>query len=136
MTEAGILHQMQKENPGKVLIPAPGHPCEGPKGVQEMKITPCVVSIIGTFAVLLLLGFSINVLTLFGLVLAIGIVVDDAIVVVENIHRHIQLRWGKAKQATIYAVDFAEVRLPVRDEDYDCFETAGAGSGGTAFSQR
>ncbi len=47
------------------------------------------VSIIGTFAVLLLLGYSINVLTLFGLVLAIGIVVDDAIVVVENVERHI-----------------------------------------------
>ncbi len=52
------------------------------------------VSIIGTFAVLLLLGFSINVLTLFGLVLAIGIVVDDAIVVVENVERHIEM--GKA----------------------------------------
>ena len=49
------------------------------------------VSIIGTFAVLLLLGFSINVLTLFGLVLSIGIVVDDAIVVVENVERHIEL---------------------------------------------
>lgn len=49
------------------------------------------VSIIGTFAVLLLLGFSINVLTLFGLVLAIGIVVDDAIVVVENVERHIEM---------------------------------------------
>ena len=48
------------------------------------------VSIIGTFAVLWLLGFSINVLTLFGLVLAIGIVVDDAIVVVENVERHIE----------------------------------------------
>jgi hydrophobe/amphiphile efflux-1 (HAE1) family protein len=47
------------------------------------------VSIVGTFAVLLLLGYSINVLTLFGLVLAIGIVVDDAIVVVENVERHI-----------------------------------------------
>ncbi len=47
------------------------------------------VSIIGTFAVLWLLGFSINVLNLFGLVLAIGIVVDDAIVVVENVERHI-----------------------------------------------
>ena len=52
------------------------------------------VSIIGAFAVLLLLGFSINVLTLFGLVLAIGIVVDDAIVVVENVERHIEM--GKA----------------------------------------
>jgi multidrug efflux pump len=48
------------------------------------------VSIVGTFAVLLLLGFSINTLTLFGLVLAIGIVVDDAIVVVENVERNIQ----------------------------------------------
>ncbi|MGH8134903.1 MAG: efflux RND transporter permease subunit, partial [Steroidobacteraceae bacterium] len=48
------------------------------------------VSIFGTFAVLWLLGFSINVLTLFGLVLAIGIVVDDAIVVVENVERHIE----------------------------------------------
>jgi hydrophobe/amphiphile efflux-1 (HAE1) family protein len=47
------------------------------------------VSVIGTFAVLWLLGFSINVLTLFGLVLAIGIVVDDAIVVVENVERNI-----------------------------------------------
>lgn len=49
------------------------------------------VSVVGTFAVLYLLGFSINTLTLFGLVLAIGIVVDDAIVVVENVERHIEL---------------------------------------------
>ena len=48
------------------------------------------VSIIGTFAVLQMLGFSINTLTLFGLVLAIGIVVDDAIVVVENVERNIE----------------------------------------------
>ena len=48
------------------------------------------VSIVGSFAVLHLLGFSINTLTLFGLVLAIGIVVDDAIVVVENVERNIE----------------------------------------------
>jgi multidrug efflux pump len=48
------------------------------------------VSIVGTFGVLYLLGFSINALTLFGLVLAIGIVVDDAIVVVENVERNIE----------------------------------------------
>jgi multidrug efflux pump len=48
------------------------------------------ISIVGTFAVLLLLGFTINTLTLFGLVLAIGIVVDDAIVVVENVERSIE----------------------------------------------
>ena len=48
------------------------------------------VSVIGTFGVLWILGFSINVLTLFGLVLAIGIVVDDAIVVVENVERNIE----------------------------------------------
>ncbi|MBU0949918.1 MAG: efflux RND transporter permease subunit [Gammaproteobacteria bacterium] len=49
------------------------------------------VSLIGTFAVMHMLGFSLNALSLFGLVLAIGIVVDDAIVVVENVERNIGL---------------------------------------------
>jgi len=47
------------------------------------------VSLVGTFAVMLVLGYSLNLLTLFGLILAIGIVVDDAIVVVENVERNI-----------------------------------------------
>jgi multidrug efflux pump len=49
------------------------------------------VSLVGTFAVMLGMGFSLNTLSLFGLVLSIGIVVDDAIVVVENVERHIEL---------------------------------------------
>ena len=48
------------------------------------------VSLVGAFAIMLLLGFSINTLTLLALVLAIGLVVDDAIVVLENIYRHIE----------------------------------------------
>jgi multidrug efflux pump len=68
------------------------------------------VSIVGTFALLLLFGFSINALTLFGLVLAIGIVVDDAIVVVENVERNIEL--GHApKEATYIAMK--EVSGPI-----------------------
>src|SRR5208337_2126317 len=52
--------------------------------------TTIPVSIIGTFALMYLLGFSINMITLFGLILAIGIVVDDAIVVVENVDRNMR----------------------------------------------
>ena len=48
------------------------------------------VSLIGTFAFVKLLGFSVNTLTLFGITLATGLVVDDAIVVIENIERHVQ----------------------------------------------
>ncbi|MEL6301612.1 MAG: multidrug efflux RND transporter permease subunit [Pseudomonadota bacterium] len=68
------------------------------------------VSVIGTFAVLLLLGFTINVLTLFGLVVAIGIVVDDAIVVVENVERHIEM--GKSPRDAAHAA-MSEVSGPI-----------------------
>ncbi len=69
------------------------------------------VSLVGTFAVMSVLGFSINTLTLFGLVLAIGIVVDDAIVVVENVARNIDESGLPAKEATIKAME--EVTGPV-----------------------
>ena len=59
------------------------------------------VSLIGTFFFLQLFGFSLNVLTMFALVLAIGIVVDDAIVVVEAIHHKMQSTGMKAKEATL-----------------------------------
>jgi HAE1 family hydrophobic/amphiphilic exporter-1 len=62
------------------------------------------VSLIGTFAFIKLLGFSINTLTLFGIVLATGIVVDDAIVVIENIQRHIHEYGRSAKQAASEAM--------------------------------
>src|SRR5574337_723847 len=61
------------------------------------------VSLIGTFAVMYLIGFSLNALSLFGMVLAIGIVVDDAIVVVENVERHIELGQSP-KEATRQAL--------------------------------
>ena len=68
------------------------------------------VSIVGTFAFMLLLGFTINVLTLFGLILAIGVVVDDAIVVVENVERNISE--GKPPyEATVQAMK--EVTGPI-----------------------
>lgn len=62
------------------------------------------VSLVGTFFFLQLLGFSINVLTMFALVLSIGIVVDDAIVVVEAVHQKMHDQKMKAKQATISAM--------------------------------
>ena len=68
------------------------------------------VSIVGTFAVLLAFGFSINTLSLFGMVLAIGIVVDDAIVVVENVERNIA-NGLKPRDATIQAM--REVSGPI-----------------------
>jgi len=69
------------------------------------------VSLIGTFAGLLLLGYSINTLTLFGMVLAIGIVVDDAIVVLENVERIMHEEGLAAREAAIKAM--REVTGPV-----------------------
>ncbi len=69
------------------------------------------VSLIGTFAGLLLLGYSINTLTLFGMVLAIGIVVDDAIVVLENVERIMHEEHKPVREAAIQAM--REVTGPV-----------------------
>ena len=69
------------------------------------------ISIIGTFAGMYMLGFSINLLTLFGLVLAIGIVVDDAIVVLENVERLMSVEKLSPKDAAIKAM--GEVTGPV-----------------------
>ncbi len=62
------------------------------------------VSLVGTFAFVKLFGFSINTLTLFGVVLATGIVVDDAIVVIENIERHMREYGKKAFRAAVDAM--------------------------------
>ena len=70
-----------------------------------------IVSVIGTFIGMTMLGFSINLLTLFGLVLAIGIVCDDAIVVVENVERNIEDLGLSPKDATFKAME--EVTGPV-----------------------
>ena len=69
-----------------------------------------LVSLVGTFAVMSMMGFTLNNLTLFGLVLAIGIVVDDAIVVLENIERWME-KGLPAREATIKAMD--EITGPI-----------------------
>ena len=77
-------------------------------------LIPCLtipVSLIGTFAVMLLLGFTINTLTLFGLILAIAIVVDDAIVVVENATRIIDEEGLPPREATEKAME--EISGPI-----------------------
>ncbi|MCL2888338.1 MAG: multidrug efflux RND transporter permease subunit [Elusimicrobia bacterium] len=84
--------------------------------LQDFRATliPCIavpVSIIGAFAGMSLLGFSINTLTLFGLVLAIGMVVDDAIVVIENVERIMREEKLDAKEATIKAMEQVQMAL-------------------------
>lgn len=77
-------------------------------------LIPCItipVSLIGTLAFMQLLGFSINTLTLFGLILAIAIVVDDAIIVVENVTRIIDEEGLSPRQATEKAMD--EIAGPI-----------------------
>ena len=69
------------------------------------------VSLVGTFAGMYALGFSINLLTLFGMVLAIGIVVDDAIVVIENVERIMATEKHSPRDAAIKAMD--EVTGPI-----------------------
>ncbi|MFM7841121.1 MAG: efflux RND transporter permease subunit, partial [Nitrospira sp.] len=69
------------------------------------------VSLIGTFAGMHLMGFSINTLTLFGMVLAIGIVVDDAIVVVENVERH--MTQGGLSPSDAARTSMTEVTAPI-----------------------
>ncbi len=78
--------------------------------LQDLRSTliPAVavpVSIVGTFFFLNLFGYSLNLLTLFALVLAIGIVVDDAIVVVEAVHAKLEQGVSDAKRATVEAMD-------------------------------
>ncbi|HSQ58374.1 MAG TPA: efflux RND transporter permease subunit, partial [Gemmata sp.] len=72
--------------------------------------TTVPVTIIGAFAFMPFMGFSVNLLTLFGLILAIGIVVDDAIVIVENASHHIE-RGERPREATIRAMN--EVTGPI-----------------------
>lgn len=69
------------------------------------------VSLLGTFGAFLILGFSINTLTLFAMVLAIGLVVDDAIVVIENVEHHMRYNGMNPHDATVRAME--EVSGPV-----------------------
>src|ERR1700738_3188995 len=75
-----------------------------------LPVIDVAVSLVGTFAVMALMGFSLNNLTLFGLVLAIGIVVDDAIVVLENIERWLD-KGLPVREATIKAMN--EITGPI-----------------------
>lgn len=74
-------------------------------------IVAMIVSILGAFAGMLALGLSINTLTLFGMILAIGIVVDDAIVVIENVERNMRIKKQSAREAAHHAME--EVSVPI-----------------------
>ena len=71
------------------------------------------VSLVGTFFVMKIFGFSINTITLFGLTLATGLVVDDAIVVIENIARHIEMNRGKKSPLASAAEAMREIQSAV-----------------------
>jgi multidrug efflux pump len=84
--------------------------------LQNLRLTlipvvAMIISIVGAFAGMLALGLSINTLTLFGMVLAIGIVVDDAIVVIENVERNMRIGNRSAKEAAHEAMK--EVTAPI-----------------------
>jgi HAE1 family hydrophobic/amphiphilic exporter-1 len=85
------------QNPRSTLIPAATIP----------------VSLVGTFFVMKIFGFSINTITLFGLTLATGLVVDDAIVVIENIARHIEMNRGKKTPLQSAAEAMTEIQSAV-----------------------
>ncbi len=85
------------QNPRSTLIPAATIP----------------VSLVGTFFVMKIFGFSINTITLFGLTLATGLVVDDAIVVIENIARHIEMNKGKKNAIASAAEAMSEIQSAV-----------------------
>src|SRR5262249_58917707 len=71
------------------------------------------VSLVGAFFLIWIMGFTINVLTLLGIVLAIGLVVDDAIVVLENIHRHIEEGMPPFKAAITGSREIAFAVVPM-----------------------
>ncbi len=85
------------QNPRSTLIPAATIP----------------VSLVGTFFVMKIFGFSINTITLFGLTLATGLVVDDAIVVIENIARHIEMNRGKKSALASAAEAMSEIQSAI-----------------------
>ncbi len=73
------------------------------EGIVVLVAVPVTLAL--TLAASYFFGYTLNRVTLFALIFAIGILVDDAIVVVENVHRHYELRWAHPRLATVYAVD-------------------------------